>query len=134
MSEETVTRRPLALTLWAILFGLGAVRDVYAAVVAYAYLDQDYSVLNPGLFAYFRPIAWTAAVLIPVGLWFRRWWAVALYVVLQTCGVILVYVEQPTWADDLPAWGDAVRCDRAGAIPADRASLLATFEQVISLR
>jgi len=98
------SKRPLIVTIWAVLLGIGYAVDIFNALYAYGVARLDYAELNPGLFQIYRPIAWLAGVAIPVGLWLMRRWAVLLYALLQVSGAALIYFFQPPWAAGLPEW------------------------------
>jgi hypothetical protein len=97
-------KRPVVITIWAIIFALGAAFDVVAAVNSYVLGSEDYNALNPGPLGVFRPIAWVGVVFVPIGLWFMRFWGVWFYVLLQAGGVLLTFIAQPAWLQSYPAW------------------------------
>jgi hypothetical protein len=97
-------KRPWVITFWAVIFAIGAMYDIGMAVMAYIVAQQDYSTLNPGPLAFFRPIAWIGFCLVPFGLWALRRWAVVLYTVLQVSGVAVTYLAKPAWLESYPSW------------------------------
>lgn len=105
MSEpQASAKRPWVITFWAVIFAIGATYDIIMAVIAYGLSQQDYSVLNPGPLAIFRPIAWVGFCVVPFGLWTMRRWAVVLYTLLQVSGVAVTYLARPAWLETYPSW------------------------------
>jgi hypothetical protein len=96
--------RPKIITIWALVLGVAAVFDLWSAVRSYAINQLDFRELNPGPLAVFRPIAWAVAVMLPIGLWFMRRWAVVLYPILQIAAVAVTYWAQPSWLSAYPGW------------------------------
>lgn len=97
-------KRPWIITFWAVFIGLAALYDVAMAIWAYGLRGQDYFLLNPGLLAFFRPIALIGFPLVPIGLLLMRRWGVVLYISLQVLGVVVTYVAQPFWLENYPGW------------------------------
>lgn len=97
-------KRPAIIIAWIVLFTIGAIYDLVVAGAVYGIQGGDYQALNPGPLAVFRPIGWVGGVLVPIGLWFMRRWAVVVYVLLQISGTAMTFVVQPAWLAEYPRW------------------------------
>lgn len=100
-------KRPLIITIWAILLTIAGLIGIISA--AWLYVSGQYRDhgLYEGIYAFYAPFSHILGVVVFVGVWLMRKWAFVAYIAGQIAGAAVFWLVNPEWASVMPfgAWG-----------------------------
>jgi len=103
-------KRPLIITIWAVLLTFAGLVGLASAAWLYASGQYREYGLYEGVYAFYAPVSHIFGAVIFVGVWLMRKWAFIGYVAGQILGYAVFWLSNPEWSSSMPfgGWGSLV--------------------------